>query len=157
MAETIRKRSEIEDQYKWDLTHIYASDEAWEKDYEAVTAEVATLSVFDGHVAEDPKKAIITVNETVEKIMPIYEYAFLRKETDVRYFDALSSGRVSEAENLLQEHRRGDGQHLLLVIAGNHDPQDRFCAHFRSLRHFFLLLFTDPKAGSPRPRWIHPS
>ena len=82
MAETIRKRSEIEDQYKWDLTHIYASDEAWEKDYEAVTAEVGTLSVFDGHVAEDPKKAIITVNETAEKIMPIYEYAFLRKETD---------------------------------------------------------------------------
>ena len=82
MAETIRKRSEIEDQYKWDLTHIYASDEAWEKDYEAVTAEVGTLSIFDGHVAEDPKKAIITVNETVEKIMPIYEYAFLRKETD---------------------------------------------------------------------------
>ena len=82
MAETIKKRSEIEDQYKWDLTHIYASDEAWEKDYEAVTAEVGTLSIFDGHVAENPKKAIITVNETVEKIMPIYEYAFLRKETD---------------------------------------------------------------------------
>ena len=82
MAETIRKRSEIEDQYKWDLTHIYASDEAWEKDYEAVAAEVGTLSAFDGHVAENPKKAIITVNETVEKILPIYEYAFLRKETD---------------------------------------------------------------------------
>ena len=82
MAETIRKRSEIEDQYKWDLTHIYASDEAWEKDYDAVAAEIGTLSAFDGHVAEDPKKAIITVNETVEKILPIYEYAFLRKETD---------------------------------------------------------------------------
>ena len=36
MAETIRKRNEIEDRYKWDLTHIYASDEAWEKDYEEV-------------------------------------------------------------------------------------------------------------------------
>ena len=48
MAETIRKRSEIEDQYKWDLTHIYASDEAWEKDYDAVAAEIGTLSAFDG-------------------------------------------------------------------------------------------------------------
>jgi oligoendopeptidase F len=82
MAEEIRKRSEIEEKYKWDLTHIYASDEAWEKDYQAAEAEIGTLSAFDGHVAEDPKKAIITVNETVEKIMPIYEYAFLRKETD---------------------------------------------------------------------------
>ena len=82
MAEEIRKRSEIEEKYKWDLTHIYASDEEWEKDYQAAEAEIGTLSAFDGHVAEDPKKAIITVNETVEKIMPIYEYAFLRKETD---------------------------------------------------------------------------
>lgn len=82
MAEEIRKRSEIEEKYKWDLTHIYASDEEWEKDYQAAETEIGTLSAFDGHVAENPKKAIITVNETVEKIMPIYEYAFLRKETD---------------------------------------------------------------------------
>ena len=82
MAEEIRKRSEIEDRYKWDLTHIYASDEAWEKDYDAVMAEIGALSAFDGHVAENPKKAIITVDETVQKILPIYEYAFLRKETD---------------------------------------------------------------------------
>ena len=79
MAEEIRKRSEIEEKYKWDLTHIYASDEEWEKDYQAAETEIGTLSAFDGHVAENPKKAIITVNETVEKIMPIYEYAFLRK------------------------------------------------------------------------------
>ena len=82
MAEEIRKRSEIEDKYKWDLTHIYASDEAWEKDYETVMAEVGALSAYDGHVAENPKKAIIAVNETVEKIIRIYEYAFLRKATD---------------------------------------------------------------------------
>ena len=82
MAEELRKRSEIEDRYKWDLTHIYASDEAWEKDYQAVTAEVGTLSAFDGHVAENPKKAIIAVQKIVDRIMPIYEYAFLRKETD---------------------------------------------------------------------------
>lgn len=28
--------------------------------------------------------------------------------------------------DLLQEHRGGDGQHLLLVIAGDNDPEDRF-------------------------------
>ena len=82
MAEEIRKRSEIEDRYKWDLTHIFASDEAWEKAYDSLMAEVQTVAALDGHVAEDPKKAIVTVHQTMEKIMPIYEYAFLRKETD---------------------------------------------------------------------------
>ena len=82
MAEELKKRSEIEDRFKWDLTHIFPSDEAWEKEYATVMAEVGTISAFDGHVADNPKKAIISVQKIVDKILPIYEYAFLRKETD---------------------------------------------------------------------------
>ena len=33
-------------------------------------------------MAENPKKAIIEVNNLYERILPVYEYAFLRKETD---------------------------------------------------------------------------
>ena len=82
MAEQLKKRSEIADQYKWDLTHIFPSDEAWQEAYDTLMAEVQTVAAFDGHVAEDPKKAIIAVQKFSEKLMPIYEYAFLRKETD---------------------------------------------------------------------------
>jgi len=82
MAEELRKRSEIEEKYKWDLTHIFPSDEAWEKAYNEAMAEVQGLSVLDGHVAEDPRKAIVTVQTVIDRIIPIYEYAFLRKETD---------------------------------------------------------------------------
>lgn len=82
MAEAIRKRNEIEDRYKWDLTHIYASDEAWEKDYEEVMELAGSFGELDGHVAENPKKAIKEVNNLYERILPVYEYAFLRKETD---------------------------------------------------------------------------
>ena len=82
MAEAIRKRRENEDKYKWDLTHIFASDEAWEKAYDAAMAETEGLSAFDGHAAEDPKAAITAVHKLFEKISPVFEYAFLRKETD---------------------------------------------------------------------------
>ena len=82
MAEEIRKRSEIEEKYKWDLTHIFPSDEEWEKAYAETLTEVQALAALDGHTAEDPKKAIRAVQKVSEKIMPIYEYAFLRKETD---------------------------------------------------------------------------
>ena len=82
MAEELRKRDEIEEKYKWDLTHIYPSDEAWEKDYDDVMALAGAMSVYDGHVAEDPKKAITEVNRMYERIMPVFDYAFLRKETD---------------------------------------------------------------------------
>ena len=39
MADEIRKRNEIEDRYKWDLTHIFPSDEAWEAAYAEAMAE----------------------------------------------------------------------------------------------------------------------
>ena len=82
MADEIRKRSEIEDRYKWDLTHIFPSDEAWEQDFNETMAEAQTVAALDGHVAEDPGKAIVSVRKLYDRIMPIYEYAFLRKETD---------------------------------------------------------------------------
>ena len=62
MAEELRKRSEIEDKYKWDLTHIYPSDEAWQKDYDEVMALSDTLDAYNGHVAEDPKAPILAVD-----------------------------------------------------------------------------------------------
>ena len=82
MAEEIRKRSEIEDRYKWDLSPIFPSDEAWEKALNDCMAEAQAVAALDGHVAEDPAKAIIAVQHLYDRIMPVYEYAFLRKETD---------------------------------------------------------------------------
>ena len=82
MAENIRKREEIETQYKWDLTHIYSSDETWQADYDLLPARIGELAALNGRVAEDPKKAIRMYFSVQEQLMPIFEYAFLRKETD---------------------------------------------------------------------------
>ena len=82
MAESIRKREEIEAQYKWNLTHIYPSDEAWQQDYDRVAGRLKEAEALNGKVAEDPKKAIRTYFEISEQMMPVFEYAFLRKETD---------------------------------------------------------------------------
>ncbi len=82
MAESIRKREEIEAQYKWNLTHIYPSDEAWQQDYDRVAGRLKEAEALNGRVAEDPKKAICTYFDIQEQMMPVFEYAFLRKETD---------------------------------------------------------------------------
>ena len=82
MAEKIRTRSEIPEKYKWNLTHIYPSDQAWEEALNAITADIQTVAAFDGKVAEDPKAAIRAYFGVMEKVIHVYEYAFLRKETD---------------------------------------------------------------------------
>ena len=46
MAEQIRKRNEIDAKYKWDLTHIYPDDAAWEKAYDEAMKSVAALAAL---------------------------------------------------------------------------------------------------------------
>ena len=82
MAEKIRKRNEIDSKYKWDLTHIYPSDEAWQASLESLEQEIGAAAAFNGKVAEDPKAAVRAFFTLQKKLLPIFDYAFLRKETD---------------------------------------------------------------------------
>ena len=78
----IRRREDVAAQYKWDLTHIYPNDEAWEAAMASVLEDVKAFAQYDGKVAEDPRKVIRAYFELDEKMSPVFSYAFLRKETD---------------------------------------------------------------------------
>lgn len=98
MAEQIKKRCEIDAQWKWDLAHIFPSDQAWE---EARAASLETIKAFaarQGHVAEDPKGTIRAFFALYERFAEIYEYAFLRQETDNS--DTVAQGLKSKAMSL---------------------------------------------------------
>ncbi len=82
MAEKIRKRSEIPDAYKWNLKDIFESDESWQKAYEEAEKHIPAISGYNGRVREAPKEAIRCYFGLEEEIIPLYVYAFLRKETD---------------------------------------------------------------------------
>ncbi len=95
----MKQRSEIEAKYKWDLTHIYKDTAAWEADYQKASEAIQTAAALNGKVAEDPKKAIRTVNGLMEEFMPVFEYAFLNKETDNA--DPAAQGMKDRAMHLL--------------------------------------------------------
>lgn len=78
----IRRREDVAPQYKWDLTHIYPNDEAWEAAMAATFEEVKAFAGWEGKVAEDPRAAIRAYFDVDEKMAPVFSYAFLRKETD---------------------------------------------------------------------------
>lgn len=78
----MRKRSEIDARYKWDLTHIYPSIEAWEADLAKANAAVDAYAAYDGKVAENPKQAIRDYFNLDEFVTPVYCYAMLRQEAD---------------------------------------------------------------------------
>lgn len=98
MAEQIKKRCEIDAQWKWDLTHIFPSDQAWEEARAAALETIKAFAARQGHVAEDPKGTIRAFFALYEKFAEIYEYAFLRQETDNS--DTVAQGLKSKAMSL---------------------------------------------------------
>ena len=78
----MRKRSEIDARYKWNLDHIFTSVEEWEKAYAEIAAMLESYKAYDGKVAENPKAAIRDYFAIEDKGTPVYCYAFLRQEAD---------------------------------------------------------------------------
>ncbi|HCC06666.1 MAG TPA: oligoendopeptidase F [Clostridiales bacterium] len=53
MAEKQKKRSEIEDKYKWRLEDIYASDDLWEKDFAEIKIKTEVMKEFKGKLTSN--------------------------------------------------------------------------------------------------------
>ena len=82
-----RDRSKVVDKYKWDLTHIYASDEAWQQAKEKVAAEVPRLRAFKGKLetsAATLAEALELASHLSKEFSRAYVYASMSSDTDTR-------------------------------------------------------------------------
>jgi len=53
MATTIKKREEIEEQFKWKLEDMYETDEAWEKEYDEFFPRCEEIKFYEGKLGSD--------------------------------------------------------------------------------------------------------
>ena len=54
----IPERSEIPEEYTWDLRDIFESDEAWRREYEAQMALPETIEAFAGTLSRGPGRLL---------------------------------------------------------------------------------------------------
>lgn len=84
---SVPERSDIDEEYKWDLDSIYASDEEWEAAYEDVAERVPELASYEGRATEDPE-TLLELFETMESVLRevsmVVSYANLRSSQDTR-------------------------------------------------------------------------
>lgn len=84
MSKVQKKRSEIDVNYTWDLTPIFASDEAWESNFEEVSKEVEKMINFKGTLHSS--KGLLTYLEfymqVERKVYRLYFYAHLKHDQD---------------------------------------------------------------------------
>ena len=80
-------RSEIEDIYKWDMSAVYASEEAWEEDLNLVKELYPGLANFKGKLLSSPEvliEAIELRNKVNQTLWKLYHYASNSSNADVR-------------------------------------------------------------------------
>ena len=53
-------RSEIDDKYKWDMSAIYATEEAWEEDLNYVKELYPGLADFKGKLLSSPEVLLVS-------------------------------------------------------------------------------------------------
>ena len=101
MAEQVKERKDIEKEYLWDLTSLFADDESWEKECNRLDADLAQLEAFRGTFGEGVERVVDayrTLYELAVRLEAVHGYAFQRRTEDAR--DAKSQNMVTKADSV---------------------------------------------------------
>ena len=83
---TIKERSEIEEEYKWDLSTIFRSQKEFEAFYQETKKLIEEYPKFKTHVMDSGKsfyQALTDYYEISRRISKLYSYAHMKSDEDV--------------------------------------------------------------------------
>ncbi|WP_436926328.1 oligoendopeptidase F [Halosimplex amylolyticum] len=110
---SVPERSDIDEEYKWELESLFADDDEWEEAFESVEGRLDDLRSFEGRSTEDPETLQATL-ETYEEVMRdvanVSAYARMRRDENTAdsHYQALTSraqslsSRASSAASFLE-------------------------------------------------------
>ena len=90
MSTPLKERNEIDKQYRWDLSTLYASDEAFEEDFRKLDACIANVAAFAGKLTDAASiMACFEADTELDLLLSdLFCYANLRRSEDTRAEDA---------------------------------------------------------------------
>ncbi|WP_439185115.1 oligoendopeptidase F [Carboxylicivirga taeanensis] len=104
-AHAQKERSEIEDNYKWNFTDLYESDEAWSAAKDKLAKEMEKVTSFKGQLGSSATN-LLSYLQYSEQVMKegyrLYIYASLKSDVDLR--DADNMARVKEIRQVFIEY-----------------------------------------------------
>ncbi|MFP8890944.1 oligoendopeptidase F [Natrialbaceae archaeon A-CW2] len=167
---SVPTRSEIDEEYTWDLESIYASDEDWESAYEDAADRIEEVASYEGQTTEDAETllSILELRDSLmREISTIAAYARMRSDEDTtnQEYQALSaraqslaaeaSSAASFIEPELQQLTAGEFEAMLEAESGletyEHYVDDvlRMKPHTRSAEVEALLADLSEVTGAP--------
>lgn len=106
---TQKRREEIDNKYKWNLTLIYKSDEDWYEDLEIIDKEIEKISDFKGIIVKSAKNLLNYLEFSLSlerKVYKLYYYAHLNFDSDTT--NATYQEMQGKIENLLLKYNELD-------------------------------------------------
>jgi oligoendopeptidase F len=82
-----RERAQIPEKFTWDLSKIYASDEAWRAAKEAFAAKLPSIAQYKGTLGKSPQQlrtALDALFDMNKELSRLYVYAAMKSDQDTR-------------------------------------------------------------------------
>lgn len=83
--QTLKKREDIPTEFTWNLESIFARNEEWERDFQALQARLPELEALKGTLAQSGQALLHVLqkrDEIYEQIERLYVYTSMRKDED---------------------------------------------------------------------------
>jgi len=83
--QTYTQRSEIPAEYIWNLESIYASDDDWERDFQALQRRLPELEALKGTLSQNGQALLAVLekrNALFEELLRLFVYASMRRDED---------------------------------------------------------------------------
>jgi len=84
-VQTYKNRTEIPQDYKWNLESIFASNDAWEQEYQELQKRIPELAALKGTLARSGEALLSVLRKhdaVAERLERLYVYASMRKDED---------------------------------------------------------------------------
>jgi oligoendopeptidase F len=136
----IKKRSEINKKYKWNLKPMYESDEAWEEDYNKVKELVKKVVKFKGNLT-GAKKLLYTLDVSVELskvIQKLFVYSHMKKDEDNS--STVYSGMHDRAQTIMTEAESAKSFIVPEILALPEEKIEKFMNKRKELKLYKIYI-----------------
>lgn len=82
-GKTILPRSEVPEEFTWDLSHVFASDDKWNEELEALKAYPERMAAYAGKLGEGAKTLLawFTLSDEINvRVSKFVQYASCRSD-----------------------------------------------------------------------------
>lgn len=83
----IKVREELDDKYKWDLTDLYPSDEAWRAEKARIEQAMQQIATYKGRLTESPSTLLEALEQSTmlgKEMIRLSSYASMKSDQDTR-------------------------------------------------------------------------